>query len=451
MISMGLQQAAASVEGQLHGQDSVFRGCSTDTRTLNGGELFIALKGDRYDGHDFIGQAMEAGAIAAMVETRPALAVPVIVVDDCRHAMNRLANAWRRQFRIPLVAITGSNGKTTVKELVAAILSLSGPVLSTRGNLNNDIGVPLTLFGLGEEHHFAVIEMGANHPGEIDALSRTAVPDVAVITQCAPAHLEGFGSVEGVARAKGEIYHGLGANGTAIINLDDDYAEYWLGQTRQFQQITFGLSGSAAVVARNARLLPGHASYTFELCIAGDSVNVTLNLPGRHNVQNALAAAACASALDIDLETIRQGLENFSGIAGRLQIKTGTSGCRVLDDSYNANPGSLRAGMDVLDALDGRHWLVLGDMGELGAAGRSLHHDMGEAARAAGIERLYGLGELSRAAVEGFGTGARHFDDLATLIDCLRSELSDDVAVLVKGSRSMQMERVVTALTAGDR
>ncbi|MCG8325604.1 MAG: UDP-N-acetylmuramoyl-tripeptide--D-alanyl-D-alanine ligase [Thiotrichales bacterium] len=450
MISMHLQQAADSVKGRLQGKDSIFSGCSTDTRQLQQGELFIALRGEHFDGHAFLDQAIASGACAAMVEHVPDQPLPVIVVDDCRKAMSDLAHSWRQQFEIPVVAITGSNGKTTVKEMLAAILRQLGPVLSTRGNLNNDIGVPLTLFGRDLDHRYAVIEMGANHPGEIDGLTRTAEPHVALITQCAPAHLEGFGSVDGVARAKAEIYNGLVENGVAIINLDDTYAGQWRQATAHLRQITFGLDSNADVRAINVQPDHSTACYSFELVSAGDSTRISLALPGQHNVQNALAAAACAIALEVDAEYIKQGLEEFGGVPGRLQIKPGIAGSRILDDTYNANPGSLRAAIDVLKSLHGRHWLVLGDMGELGPDTEQLHQEMGELARSVGIERLYGLGPISIAAVTGFGEGARHFESISSLVTALKADVDADVALLVKGSRAMQMEQVASALSRED-
>lgn len=447
MISMHLQQAAASINGYLQGEDAIFSGCSTDTRQIKQNQLFIALRGENFDGHDYITDAIEKGACAAMVEEATTDQLPILVVDDCRRAMNDLAHYWRQQFGIPVVAITGSNGKTTVKEMVAAILSQTGPVLSTQGNLNNDIGVPLTLFGLNVEHQFAVIEMGANHAGEIDLLTHTADPDVAVITQCAPAHLEGFGSIQGVAEAKSEIYNGLGENGTAIINVDDDYADYWMNKTNMLHQITFGFSDRANVRASEVSLNQDNAAYSFLLAAYQKQVQLNLSIPGKHNVQNALAAAACALALNVDMQMIKQGLESFTGVPGRLQIKSGLGKCRILDDTYNANPRSLEAGIDVLTGFDNQLWLVLGDMGELGRDSAELHRQMGEHARAAGIHRLFGYGTLAREAVQAFGQGAQYFENSENLIQSLMSDLNGDIAILVKGSRAMQMEKIVQALS----
>jgi UDP-N-acetylmuramoyl-tripeptide--D-alanyl-D-alanine ligase len=364
--------------------------------------------------------------------------------------MGELAGYWRGGFELPLIALTGSNGKTTVKEMLRAVLSLQAPVLSTCGNLNNDIGVPLTLFGLGGEHRFAVIEMGANHAGEIEYLSRMARPTVALITQCAPAHLEGFGSVAGVARAKGEIFRGLLEDGVAIINADDDYADYWSGSAADHRRISFGLRQPADVSAHSIRLDPGRGRQTFSLDLAGTAVDVSLALPGRHNVMNALAAAACCLAIAIPPRQIQAGLESMQPVKGRLQLHTTAGGVRLLDDSYNANPASLAAALAVLAEMPGRHWLVLGDMGELGEAAAALHRQAGEQARARGVERLYAVGELSAGAVQAFGAGAEHFADTAELLSALRRDLDADTTVLIKGSRAMAMDAIVERLLGED-
>ncbi len=451
MISMHLQQAASSMQGYLYGQDAIFSGCSTDTRSLRKNELFVALRGENFDGHRFVDQAFASGACGVVVEQQVDEQAPAIVVKNSRKALSDLAHYWRQQFGIPLVAVTGSNGKTTVKEMISHILRQSGEVLSTQGNLNNDIGVPLTLFRLQPGHQYAVIEMGANHAGEIDLLSHTAKPDVAVITQCAPAHLEGFGSIEGVARAKAEIFHGLSDNGVAVVNADDDYAGFWLEETRQFRQITFAQQTAATVSATGQTLDSTSGCYSFDLNIDTESLPVSLQCVGRHNVQNSLAAAACAFALDIKPETIQQGLHTFTGVPGRLQQLAGLKNTRILDDTYNANPGSLRAAISVLCSFSGEHWLVLGDMGELGSGGQQIHAEMGELARQAGISKLFAIGELAQAAVEAFGRGAEHHPDHASLLQSLKSGLDEQVTVLVKGSRTMQMEKVVNELVEVSR
>jgi UDP-N-acetylmuramoyl-tripeptide--D-alanyl-D-alanine ligase len=449
VIAMNLSEAAAIVAGTLRGPDAAFAGCTTDSRRVRKNELFIALRGERFDGHEFVAASCRAGAGAAMVERAVEGCPSLIIVNDSRHAMGTLAGNWRGRFDMPFIAITGSNGKTTVKEMVNAILSQNANVLATTGNQNNEIGVPLTLFRLGEEHGFGVLEMGANHAGEIRYLSGLARPAVAVITQCARAHLEGFGSIEGVAEAKAEIFDGLLQGGTAIINADDQFAGFWRRRSAAYAQLTFGIATPADVCASGIRSDPAEGAVRFRLHCEGGDTSVKLNLAGVHNVANALAAAACCIALGVPLDVIRSGLERVQPVKGRLQHRQGANGARVIDDTYNANPASLAAALAAAAALPGRKWLVLGDMGELGDTGATLHREAGALARARGFERLYGLGPLCRAAVEGFGAGARHFDVAEDLVDALREGLAPDVTVLVKGSRAMAMERVVAALAGG--
>jgi UDP-N-acetylmuramoyl-tripeptide--D-alanyl-D-alanine ligase len=441
-----LSAAARELQAELIGADARFTGCSTDSRSINAGELFIALRGPRHDGHAFIGQAKDKGAAAAMVDTETLFALPLLRVADTRSALGRLAGYWRRQFNPRIVAVTGSNGKTTVKEMVANILALQAPVLATRGNFNNDIGVPLTLFNIGPEHRYAVIEMGANHPGEIAYLSALVRPEIAAITQCAPAHLEGFGSMAGVAEAKAEIFGGLSENGVAVINADDAYASFWRGRTTGLRQISFGLTHPADVTAVHIRIEAGSGGAAFRLVTAQGEVDVALALPGRHNVQNALAAAACTLGLDIPIGLIKAGLECTRGSKGRLQMKKGIAGACIIDDTYNANPVSLEAAMTLVAGRAGRRWLALGDMGELGEAAASLHWQAGERARELGFERLYALGRHCGSAVDGFGSGARLYTSVESMIGALRGELAQDVTLLVKGSRAMGMETVVNAL-----
>ena len=448
MINMMLSRAAASIHGVLDGEDMHFNGCSTDSRNVRAGELFIALRGTRFDGHEFVDEAKVNGAAAAMVEKvySDRGKLPLLLVDDPRKAMGMLAGYWRSCFRIPLIAVTGSNGKTTVKEMIASILSRKAPVLSTRGNLNNDIGVPLTLFSLDDHYRYAVIEMGANHPGEIAGLTRIARPSVAVITQCAPAHLEGFGSTDGVARAKAEIFEGLERNGTAIVNADDDHSRLWKEKAGAYRQICFSLHMKTDVYAADITFDAKVNSARFSLHIDDRETDIQLPLPGEHNVQNALAAAACCSALDFDIETIREGLENTKSIKGRLQLRNGINGARICDDTYNANPASLLAALKTVAGYPGRNWLILGDMGELGDTADTLHYSAGENARALGFEKLFTLGQLSRHAAEGFGSGAEHYSNAEDLIDAVKPGLAEDVNVLVKGSRAMAMERIVDAI-----
>lgn len=441
---MKLSEAAQALQTVHHGEDITFTGCCTDSRRVIPGSLFIALKGAHFDGHDFIISAYESGASASLTEIDDPDFSPMIVVDNTLRAMGSLASSWRERFDIPLVAITGSNGKTTVKEMLLSILQRQAPVLATQGNLNNEIGVPLTLFGMDNEHAYAIVEMGANHAGEIARMTRIARPTVALITQCAPAHLEGFGSIEGVARAKSEIYDGLDDKGIAIINADDDFAGFWSDYTGTLRQLRFGLEQEADINARSIRSTD--KGMRFDLCLPGNEFTVDLPLPGRHNIANALAAAACAYALNIEPALIRSGLERMTGVKGRLEKRHGINRSTLLDDTYNANPASLRAALDYLKDCPGEHWLVLGDMGELGEADRSLHAAAGEQSRKSGVEHLFTIGELSRSASEAFGNKARHYEDIDSLIADLRSEIRPSVTLLVKASRAMRLERVVAAL-----
>lgn len=450
MIDMRLAQAAQVLHAELKGADAHFASVSTDTRTLQPGALFVALRGPNFDGHDFVEQARTAGAAAALVSRAVDTTLPLLLVDDTRLALGRLAAAHRAASGVPLVAVTGSNGKTTVKEMIAAILAQRGPVLATRGNLNNDIGMPLTLLQLGAEHRFAVIEMGANHPGEIAYLTSIAQPTVALITNAGPAHLEGFGSVAGVARAKAEIYAGLGPDGTAVINADDAYAGLWNELAQFRRRAHFGLRPEAEVRADPADVrfeIGADRLWTsFRMLTPAGETDIRLPLAGEHNVRNALAAAAAALAAGVGLAEIRAGLEGMQPVKGRLHLRPGLRGVRVIDDTYNANPASLLAGIQVLAACSGTRWLVIGDMAELGEGSAQLHRTVGEQARAAGIERLYALGEQSLGAVEAFGAGARHFGTQEELIAALETDLGQESVVLVKGSRRMRMERVVEAL-----
>jgi len=447
MISMRLSEAASHLNGKLSGMDMQFTGCSIDSRSLQEGNLFIAIRGARVDGHDYVKSAKVSGACAAMVEQDDDRDVlPLLIIKDSKQAMARLAGYWRNSFNIPLLAVTGSNGKTTVKEMLSSILGLNSTVLSNKGNLNNDIGVPLTLFGLGSEHQYAVIEMGANHPGEISWLTKLARPTVALITQCAPAHLQGFGSVDGVAKAKAEIYSGLIDNGTAVINADDEYAEFWRGAAARYNQLSFGMKNKADISARDVHFNIETGMTGFSLHTPAGFESVNMSLAGRHNVLNSLAAAACCIAIGLPLDDIKRGLENMSAVHGRMQMLYTKAGARIFDDTYNANPASLNAGLGVLSSYPGKRWLILGDMGELGDYSEDLHRHAGEAAREHGIERIYALGDFSRYTVEGFGSGARHFHEVDKLLESVKSDLVPDVTLLVKGSRFMAMDRVVRSL-----
>jgi UDP-N-acetylmuramoyl-tripeptide--D-alanyl-D-alanine ligase len=443
-FGMQLHQAAQAIGARHAGPDVWLQGVSTDTRSLQPGQLFVALRGPNHDGHDYIDQAMAKGAAGCLVE-QVVTDCPAILVGDTRLALGQLARAWRQRFDIPLVAITGSNGKTTVKEMLAAILARQGEVLATRGNLNNDIGLPLTLLELDPRHRSAVVELGANHAGEIDTLTRIALPDVALITNAGPAHLEGFGSIEGVARAKGEIFAGLADNGSAVINADDAFAPLWRERAAPHRIVTFGLQPGAGVTAR---WQAGADGSRLQVSTPQGEVDLTLALLGRHNVTNALAAIAAAIALAVPLADIRSGLESLRPVPGRLELKTGPAGSRLIDDTYNANPASLAAALEVLAAFPGLRLLVLGDMAELGPDAETLHAEAGRLAREAGIEGLIGTGPLAAAAAREFGAGGTAFEDQAEAIAQLQSGLDADSTVLVKGSRASRMERVVAALAS---
>ncbi len=453
MATMGLMNAAQLLDGHYNGPDLDFGSVSTDTRSLLPGDVFVALKGPNFDGHGFVDKARNSGAIAAVISDSVDVDMPLITVGDTGKALMKLAQEWRRQHPIPTVAITGSNGKTTVKEMVAAILSCRGKVLATRGNFNNEIGLPLTLFRLSDDDEYAVLELGASALGEIGRLVTVAMPQVAVLTNAGPAHLQGFGSIDRVATAKGEIFSTLTAGDTAIINADDVYAPQWRDTVASDVNIlTFGWQGDADVHLRDqalaTRLVDGAFETRFGLAHNDEAVDVILHLAGLHNVSNALAAAAACLALGVDLKTIVRGLKQLLPVSGRLAPLAGRSGAQIIDDSYNANPGSVDAAIKLLAACQGERWLVLGDMGDLGQGASELHHDIGVVAREMGIDRLYACGTLSAHAVSGFGDAGHHFDSREALVAALQPQLGESVVLLVKGSRSAAMDRVVTALSA---
>jgi UDP-N-acetylmuramoyl-tripeptide--D-alanyl-D-alanine ligase len=454
---MTVTEAARALGARAVGTDVTFDSVSTDSRSIRKGDLFIAIRGERFDGHRFVADAARAGAVAAMVDEdsapgrETAADLSLIVVKDSRRALGTLGAYWRRKFSMPLVALTGSSGKTTVKEMLAAILrtAVSGEVdeaethvLATRGNLNNDLGVPLTLLQLKSQHRYAVIEMGMNHAGEIRYLSQMAGPDVALVNNAGSAHIEYLGSREAIARAKGEIYEGLKADGVAVINADDAFAPLWRELVQGKAVVEFGLKPGAPVTASYA-LHPLESEIVLKTPL-GEAAT-TIKAPGLHNVRNALAAAAAATALHVVPQAIAAGLGRFAGIKGRLQVKRAAGGAMLIDDTYNANPESARAAIAVLAKSAGKKVLVLGDMGELGADAPRLHSEIGEAARLAGVDSLLTLGEASARASEAFGAGARHFPRIEALLVEIENMLAPGVTVLVKGSRFMEMERVVKA------
>jgi len=441
---MSLAEAAAVLGASVRGSDVRFSGVSTDSRTLRRGELFVALRGERFDGHGFLQNAAAAKAAAAVVDSSYAgdLPLPAAVVDDTRLALGVLARHWRARFRPALVAVAGSNGKTTVKEMLASILrSHAGDeaVLATAGNLNNDIGVPLTLLRMRQGHRWCAIELGMNHKGEIAYLADIARPSVALVNNAQREHLEFMNSVEEVAAENAAVYEALPADGVAVVNADDPHAQFFRSRAGARRVVDFGLDAPAQMTARHA---VGPFSSELWLRSAQGEARATLAIPGVHNVRNALAAAAAAHAAGIDIDGIARGLAAFRPYTGRLQVKQARGGATLIDDTYNANPDSVRAAIDVLASCPAPRVLVLGDMGEVGVRGAEFHRELGAYARAKGIARLLALGEATRDAVQAFGPGGRHFDSVEELV----AQVSGS-SILVKGSRFMKMERVVAALT----
>ena len=447
MAAIELQQVAEQLPGsELRGNCS-FKSVSTDTRSINAGDLFVAIKGDKFDAHNFLEQAVKQQAAGLLVErARDDLSVPQLVVADSVQALGSVARLNRDHFLGPVVGITGSGGKTTVKNMVSNILALSGSVCATQGNFNNAIGVPLTLFQINPEHQYAVIEMGASGPGEIAYLSQIVKPHVAVVTNALHAHVAGFGSVEGVAKAKGEIFTNLSDTGTAVLNVDDPQVDVWLEMVGARKKLTFSLAGKHAdFVARDIDVR-GNGCCQFLLIAPMGEASINLALLGKQNVGNALAAAACAYAIGIGLEQIKQGLENTLAFKGRMQVHTGIANSTVIDDSYNANPDAVKAAIDYLADQTGKTILVLGDLGELGADEVQYHKGLGYYAKSAGIHQLFTKGNLTLHTSEAFGEGAQHFQTYEQMNDHLLSIVDADTKVLVKGSRSSHMEHVVSAL-----
>ena len=444
-----LSDVAAATGGRLAGHDAEFAGVSIDSRTVEPKQLFVALRGERFDGHAFVAGAAGRGAAGAIVEKASEAALPQVVVRDAQAALTAFAAAWRAASRALVLGVGGSNGKTTTKELLAAILAGAGPTLATRGNLNNHIGVPLTLLRLEPAHRYAVVEMGANHPGEIAALAAIANPAIALVTNAGDEHLEGFGDLARVARAEGEMFAALAADGTAIVNADDPFCELWQTMVpRGARILRFAIDAPADVraLAIQGRIESGGFVTAFTLAIDGEQARVKLPLAGRHNVANALGAAGAAHAAGVALPLIAAGLERMRPVAGRLQLKPGLRGSWLIDDSYNANPSSVRAGIDVLCALPGEHWLVLGEMAELGDETVASHAGVGDYARRAGVTRLFAMGAATRYAVDSFGARAGWYDDASQLSEALAASLEPGVTALVKGSRVNRLERVVERL-----
>ena len=448
---MDLAAAARDVRGTMTGSNVTFARVTTDSRSIERGDLFVALAGERFDGHDFVPQALAGGAVAAMVadDRARALAGNLVVVDDPLAALGRLAAAWRARFALPLALVVGSNGKTTVKEMTAAALAAqfgADAVLATRGNLNNAIGLPLTLLRLRAGHRAAVVELGMNHRGETGELAPLARPTIAVVNNAQREHQEFMRSVAEVAAEHADAIAALGAGGAAVINVDDPHAQVWRDAAARVHArvVGFGIDRDADVRADVASDASGSTLY---LHTPAGSARLRLAVAGRAMAHNALAACAAAMTAGASVDRIVAGLEAFRPVAGRLAVRQLPGGAVVIDDSYNANPDSVRAAVDVLAQRAGERWLVLGDMGEVGAQGAEFHREVGGYARDAGIERLLTVGSLAQHASETFGASARHFDDVPSLAASLAHEAHPGVTMLVKGSRFMRMERVVAALT----
>lgn len=437
MMRLMLSDCQPCLDGDLLGDDIRLSGFSIDSRTIEAGDLYIAIKGDRYDGHDYCQAAKDKGASALLVHQQVDCDLPQMLVADTRIALGALAKMWAEQFQVPTVAVTGSNGKTTVKEMIAAILSQLGPVLATAGNFNNDIGVPLTLLRLREHHQYAVIEIGASREGEVGSLSRLVQPDVALVNNVGAAHLEGFGSIEAVASAKSEIFQGLSSDGWAVINADDRFAEVMHSAASHAHRREFGSDEEVGV-----RLLEDN---DLKISTDGKTLSPRFSLLGRHNRLNAVAATAVAQCMDVQPVAIMAGLAQIQAVPGRLKRKTGINNAVLIDDTYNANPTSVKAAIDVLAEYPGLRVLGLGDLGELGPDEINMHAELGAYAKSAGIDKLFTVGNLSAHAAQAFGE-AEHCQSQEDMVKRLRAVMANNVTVLLKGSRGSRMEAVLEPL-----
>lgn len=454
MIRLTLSEIAAAVEGQLNGADADITSVTTDTRQIKPGDLFIALVGASFDGHEFVAQAAQLGAGAVIVERLLEIDIPQIVVEDSQHALGALGAYVKAKVNPKTVAITGSNGKTTTKEMVAAILGLEGEVLATAGNFNNEIGVPLTLLRLTYEHQFAVVELGANHKGEIAYTSSLTRPDVALINNVMPAHIEGFGSIQGVAQAKSEIFSGLKEHGVAIVNGDSDFLSYWQQRVKDKPLKWFSSQNQDAhVFATDIQLNEqGLASFTLQ-APQGQQV-ISLPVPGLHNVSNALAAASLCLEIGVSLATIAKGFAHMQAAKGRLNVHQVRPGLTLIDDTYNANLASAQAAIDLLTIYPGKRIFVVGDMGELGDQARQYHQELGEYALSKQVEAVAAVGVLSLHTAQGAGEIGHYFAEKAALYTWLEQQISEKnqpISILVKGSRSAHMEEVVAFINQNQK
>ena len=446
LSNLTIKDVAAVLDATLEkfDENASFTSVSTDTRKIENNGLFVALKGPNFDGHVYLDVAKANGAVAAVVEDSSEVSLTQIKVPSTLSALGIMAAARRRAFPGKVIGLTGSNGKTTVKEMIAHLLERKGNVLSTDGNFNNDIGLPLTIMRLKNNESFAVIEMGANHPGEIDYLSHITQPDIALITNAGAAHLEGFGSLEGVAEAKGEIFDHLAENGTAVVNLDDNFSGRWLARTTKFKTKTFSIENeNADVYAKNISIKQNVSE--FDLCIrSSGEIHVCLPLSGKHNVANAMVSSLVADECGLALGEIKVGLESFNMVNGRLTFKTGINGSVVIDDTYNANLDSSKAAIDVLSEQVGETYFIFGDLFESGDNAIAIHQEVGKYAKEKDVRHFYAVGDLTKHSVENFGQGARHFPDKKTLSEFLSNQVNKESTILVKGSRGMKMEQIVS-------
>ncbi len=446
---MGLQEVQALTRGQLNGADASFSGVSIDSRTLHAGDLFIAISGENFNGNNFVTAAAEKNAVAAFTTEKVETTLPTLIVEDSRIALGQLGAFNRSLSEAKIIALTGSQGKTTVKEMTASILACCGEVLKTQGNLNNDLGAPLTLLKLEAKHQYAVIELGANGPGEIAYSSTLTKPDIAHITNIAPTHLEGFGDLDGVARAKGEIWESLSEDGTAVLNIDDAYGSQWMEKLKSRHFVSISALGKANADYKVNDLQFDDAMHSsFNLITPQGATEIKLPLPGQHNIANAIAAAALSMQAGADLKAVKQGLESMRSVTGRMNVLSGLNNSIVIDDSYNASPSSFRAAIDVLAQHEGTTIIAMGEMGELGSEADQAHADVGLYAKDKGIDYLFGIGALSESALSGFAGEGKISADLKELSELIKPMLNQNVKILIKGSRSAGMDKLVQQLKA---
>ena len=443
MINMSLNALAKALSAPISVSDIEFCGVTIDSRKNCSGQLFIAISGERFDGHDYVEAAYRSGAVAALVEHKVDCEIPQVVVANCKRVMIELARRWRRHCSANVIALTGSNGKTTVKEMIFHILHKQAPTHATQGNFNNDIGVPLTLFELSPKHSYAVIELGANHRGEIANLAAIAEPDIVYVNNVAAAHLAGFGSVQGVIETKGELYEYCQPQHIAVFNNDEVATAQWRDGCAATRQFSCALDADADVTATWQALENG---LQLSVIYRGQSSSVLIGIFGEHNAHNALAAITIALSAGLEFDSAVKGLAGFSGVKGRLQMLGGPRHSRIINDSYNANPGSLEAGIKVLCAMQGEAWLALGDMGELGVDAEGLHIQAAKMARKLGVKKMFGLGPLSCRASEGFDENGFCFESIDEMADEIRAKMHQNVNLLVKGSRAVGMEKLVEKL-----